>query len=286
MSGHDAQESDRRTGRWSARSASHSRDRVLGQRLEHRLEIEVDRPITLSSSLVAVCCSSATRSSLLRASSSVNSRTFSMAITAWSAKVLRSAICVSEKGPRLAAPDDDGADRPPSAQHRHGRAWSAVAMRARSGVRVRRDRRRRPGCGRRPVRTARPDVCARRSHADTRACSGSSTSGVDVVVRGELEQLAVEPDQTLRRRRRTAAPRSRTIVSKTGWTSVGELAITRRISPVAVCCSSASVSSRVPRLQLREQAHVLDGDDRLVGEGLQQRDLLVGERPDLVPVDR
>ena len=31
----------------------------------------------------------------------------------------------------------------------------------------------------------------------------------------------------------------------------------------------------VPRLQLLEQAHVLDGDDRLVGEGLQQVDLPV-----------
>ena len=52
----------------------------------------MDRPITLSSSLVAVCCSSATRSSLLRGSSSVNRRTFSMAITAWSAKVWSSSI--------------------------------------------------------------------------------------------------------------------------------------------------------------------------------------------------
>ena len=30
-------------------------------------------------------------------------------------------------------------------------------------------------------------------------------------------------------------------------------------------------------LQLGEQAHVLDGDHRLVGEGLEQGDLLVGE---------
>jgi hypothetical protein len=41
--------------------------------------------------------------------------------------------------------------------------------------------------------------------------------------------------------RRTALA---TIVSKTGWTSVGELAITFRISLVAVCCSSASVTAR------------------------------------------
>ncbi len=35
----------------------------------------------------------------------------------------------------------------------------------------------------------------------------------------------------------------RTIVVNTGWTSVGELLMTRRISLVAVCCSSASVRS-------------------------------------------
>ena len=40
------------------------------------------------------------------------------------------------------------------------------------------------------------------------------------------------------------------------------------------------------RLQLVEQPRVLDGDGRLVGEGLHQGDLAVGERPDLVPVDR
>ena len=36
--------------------------------------------------------------SLVRSSNSLNSRTFSMAITAWSAKVLRSAICLSVNG--------------------------------------------------------------------------------------------------------------------------------------------------------------------------------------------
>ena len=38
---------------------------------------------------------------------------------------------------------------------------------------------------------------------------------------------------------------------------------------------------RVALLDFLEQAHVLDGDDRLVGEGFEQLDLLVGERPDL-----
>ncbi len=37
----------------------------------------------------------------------------------------------------------------------------------------------------------------------------------------------------------------RTIASKTGWTSVGEAEMARRISPVAVCRASVSVSSRL-----------------------------------------
>ena len=35
------------------------------------------------------------------------------------------------------------------------------------------------------------------------------------------------------------------MASNTGWTSVGELQMTRRISPVAVCCSSASLRALV-----------------------------------------
>ena len=44
-------------------------------------------------SLVAVCCSNASVSSRVRACTSSNSRVFSMAITAWSAKVSSSSIC-------------------------------------------------------------------------------------------------------------------------------------------------------------------------------------------------
>ena len=50
-----------------------------------------DRLITLSTSAVAVCCSSA-------ASVSLNRRAFSMAMTAWSAKRSTSVICSSENG--------------------------------------------------------------------------------------------------------------------------------------------------------------------------------------------
>ena len=37
--------------------------------------------------------------------------------------------------------------------------------------------------------------------------------------------------------------------------------------------------------QFVEQPRVLDGDDRLVGEGLDQRDLLVAERPHFLAVN-
>ena len=54
--------------------------------------------------------------------------------------------------------------------------------------------------------------------------------------------------------------------------------MTCNTSAVAVCCSKASrVSVKQPR--------VLHRDDRLRREILQQCDLLVGERPDLLAVD-
>ena len=60
--------------------------------------------MTLRMSAVAVCRSSASRVSL-------NSRAFSMAITAWSAKLCRSASSSAVNGSELVAIDDEGADR-------------------------------------------------------------------------------------------------------------------------------------------------------------------------------
>ena len=48
-------------------------------------------------------------------------------------------------------------------------------------------------------------------------------------------------------------------------------------SAVAVCCCSASVRSRGLRLHLVEQPRVLDRDDGLVGERLQQLNVMAGE---------
>ena len=52
---------------------------------------KVERLITLSTSAVAVCCCSDSRSSL-------SSRVFSMAMTAWAAKFVTSSICLSVNG--------------------------------------------------------------------------------------------------------------------------------------------------------------------------------------------
>ena len=64
------------------------------------------------------------------------------------------------------------------------------------------------------------------------------------------------------------------IASNTGCTSVGELLMTSQDLR-----GRGLLLQRLPGLV--EQAHVLDRDHRLVGEGLEQRDLLLAERPGL-----
>ena len=53
--------------------------------------------------------------------------------------------------------------------------------------------------------------------------------------------------------------------------------MTRNTSAVAVCCSKASVSSRVRACSASNKRRVLDRDQRLVGEGRDKLDLLLGE---------
>ena len=95
--------------------------------------------------------------------------------------------------------------------------------------------------------------------------------------RADVDELAVEPvhGAELPSHRRSALS---AMVSNTGCTSVGDRLITPRISLVAVCCSRDSVSASLRALELGEQAHVLDRDEGLIGEGLQQLDLRLGER--------
>ena len=70
-----------------------------------------ERQITRRISPVAVCCSSASLSSRFRASSSLNRRTFSIAMTAWSAKVSAARSVCRENDPRAPRAHGDDADR-------------------------------------------------------------------------------------------------------------------------------------------------------------------------------
>ena len=74
------------------------------QRVEHRLQVErraADRPSARRRWRSAARATPRGRASC--ACTSSNSRTFSMAITAWSAKVLTSSICLAGNGERLGA---------------------------------------------------------------------------------------------------------------------------------------------------------------------------------------
>ena len=104
----------RRSENDRAESAVRTADRALARsRRRPAARRSASSRSTRRISPVAVCCSSASVSSRFRASSSVNSRTFSIAITAWSAKVFSSSICLSVERNRLRAPEQDHADRHP-----------------------------------------------------------------------------------------------------------------------------------------------------------------------------
>ena len=68
--------------------------------------------MTLSTSAVAVCCCSDSRSSL-------SSRVFSMAMTAWAAKFLHQLDLLVGEWPYFLAVDDDSADQLVVLEHGH-----------------------------------------------------------------------------------------------------------------------------------------------------------------------
>ncbi len=123
--------------------------------------------------------------------------------------------------------------------------------------------------------TARPDSDSRLIGSASTLRTGSGVGPFDASSRSMSPSVryidATEASHSL-------AARS-AIASSTGCTSVGELEMTRRISLIAVCC--------VERLLgLVEQAHVVDGDRRLPGKGLQQRHLVGRELPRLAAPDQ
>ena len=62
--------------------------------------------------------------------------------------------------------------------------------------------------------------------------------------------------------------------------------MTFNTSAVAVCCCKRLLEVAGARLHLVEQAHVLDRDDGLVGEGLHELDLARREGARLAPHQR
>ena len=97
-------------------------------------------------------------------------------------------------------------------------------------------------------------------------------------MRREVDQLAVEPEDGAHTG--LAQPAALCDDGLEHRLDVGRrLEMTRRISLGGGLLLERLGEVAVARLQLREEAHVLDGDHGLVGEGLEERDLAVRERP-------
>ena len=182
-------------------------------------------------SLVAVCCSNDSFSSW-------NSRTFSMAMTAWSAKVSSSSICRSVKASTILRQIEIVPIGLPSFN-------KGMASMVRAPDLARLSYLDQTPRSIQDLYTSSLYNGATRSSLQRRTCRPRQKIldlfSTLIVVSNYPQEFAIEltdmsllrPDQ-LHCALRTA--------SSTGWISVGEPAITRSISLVAVCCSSASRS--------------------------------------------
>jgi len=134
-------------------------------------------------------------------------------------------------------------------------------------------------------RSAREHVAAWRSREA--ALGELQSSGGILVVRNHMNQLAVEPIDGAEEG--TAQPYGALGDGLEDRLHVGRRAADhaedlggRRLLLQGLGHLGMSLRERlVLLLQLGEQAHVLDRDDRLVGKGLDERNLLVRKRPDL-----
>src|ERR1041385_1748913 len=135
----------------------------------------------------------------------------------------------------------------------------------------------------RPSSAARPTVLPRSgtSERPRKAASNSGVSATVATYRNTSPWRIASPPSALSQSRE--AVRSR--VSSTGCKSNVEALITFSTSLIAVWYSSDSSRSLVLP-QFAEQPRVFHRDDRLRREILQQGDLLIGEEPDLLAVDR
>ena len=203
-----------------------------------RSSVELTARLTSPS---AVSCSTDRVSSAVRARSSVNSRTFSIGDDRLVGERLEERDLLGGERPPLPPADRDGADRDPSRSigtprtvpPERRRSRDARVLRIRSDVSLLDDSRVENGPAGERASAGRPREEPLRRVSRSRGppplwppCeSGARRTG---------------------RRYRCSASHSRValaaIASNTGWTSVGELEITCRISAVAVCCSRASVT--------------------------------------------
>src|SRR5262245_12178741 len=230
-------------------------------------------------SAVAVCCSNATLRSVLRASSSLKRRTFSMAMTAWSAKVLSSSTCVLAKGP----------GSPPATQIAP-MTWPSRGIGTESRFRLPMLPTETDG-GRRNVRVVleirdMDDGPLQDATCDeavpTRAHRIDALNLLErrrrkVMVRRELDDLPVKTHHGAVER---PAEGDRAPGDRVEDGLDVRLRLADDLENVAGRCLLVErlCQRGIPRLEFLEQAHVRDRDDRLVGKGLEERVLLVRER--------
>ena len=212
--------------------------------VEYRLKLARRAGDDASTSAVAVCCCSGRSSVRLR--SSLSSRVFSMAMTAWAAKFLHQLDLLVGERPYLLAVDGDGADQ-----------LSSLSMAPAVACAHRRDRQERSaGITARVSGSVRYVV-----DMDKPACPAEDdqTRGVGTGNNGRLgDALRAIAGGAFAARRRNSDP-PRTATSRQTWRSQmrvaspassrtpasarrASLMMTCSTSEVAVCCSSASVS--------------------------------------------
>ena len=228
--------------------------------------------MTRRTSLVAVCCSRDSVRSRFRVSSSVNRRTFSMAMTAWSAKGFSSETA----GPRRSG-------RP---RRRRSPRWLPLAnTRIATTLRKPRSRANRgtatprwPGREDRRSSARRPTDPGVTDSRPPQASSSVPTTPCRAARRRrprdrdqDTDGRPAEPDGAADTRCRRRLDVHRRPGDRREDLSARHLLL-QRLGQIAI-----------PDLQLLEEANILDGDDGLVGEHAKQLDLRVAEPAGLRP---
>ena len=236
-----------------------------------------EQEMTLRISAVAVCSCSDSVSSRVRAWTSSNSRTFSIAITAWSEKVSSNSICFRLNGLRSRTYHGQGAEDYAFAQQRHADGGSDARRSRLIGaleLRIGEDIRNMYGApfGDRPAER-RAAIRFRRVALEMLALLRREAVG-----RGYRISVAEAPPDD--RLIRLAEPDR-----QFGQGIEYRLQIEGRAADDLEHVGGGGLLLQ-QFAQLVEQAHVLDGDDRLAGEIGEQPDLPVREGTNFLAIDR